>query len=133
MKSSRITDVGNATFCIALKKHDMKNTETAELIASLRDHRTSLLIVDTDACPHSRRLVDDLKVICTLGASAPERRRSMHVMDLAKHEGKALDVLTWLPGVPCLLYQSNVHLGIDAFRKCRELARTDDGVVMHAF
>lgn len=103
-------------------------TSASELIASLKDDRTSVLIVDTEKCPHSRRLVGELKVISSLGGSDEQARRAMHVLDLAGQEAKALDALTWLPGVPCLLYQSNAHLGIDAFAKCRELAKDADGV-----
>jgi hypothetical protein len=110
-------------------KVEDSHSNTSELIASLKDQRTSLLVVDTATCPHSARLVNELKVMSTLGGPVA-RRRTMHVLDLAGKEGKALETLTWLPGVPCLLYQHSVHLGLDAFTKCREIAKTEEGVVM---
>lgn len=110
-----------------MKKHE---PNIQEVIASLKDHRTSLLIVDTKRCKHSQRLLEEVRLTTSLNPSnKPTSPQVMHILDLCEQGGKALDILTWVPGVPCLLSGSKVHLGVDAFAKSRDLCRAADGGV----
>lgn len=108
-------------------KNHTKTDEIQNIVASLKDHRTCLLIVDTKQCQHSHRLVEEVKVATELNA-VKNSPKIMHILDLCEQDGKALDILTWLPGVPCLLAGNKVHLGVDAFTKCRELSRDMQGL-----
>lgn len=100
------------------------------LIDSLKDETTSLLVIDTKLCPHSRRLLDEVEVACCLKAPSSSPK-VMHIVDLSSKDGPAVHMLTWLPGVPCLLAASQVHLGVDAFAKCRELCSAPEGLTIH--
>lgn len=115
-------------------KKQVKATDMKGFIDSLKDQSTSLLIIDSKMCKHSKRLLEEINVTSTLKATpAGKSPRVMHILDLADQEGRILDMLTWLPGVPCLLAASKVHLGVDAFAKCREMCRSVEGVNVHDF
>ena len=109
-----------------MKKKAAANTNTNKLetiIASLKDHRTCLLIVDTKMCKHSQRLLEEVKISTGL-SSKGGKGNIMHILDI---DDRDLDTLPWLPGVPVLLFDDKIHMGLDAFSKCRELCRADDG------
>ena len=102
-------------------------------VGSLKDQNTALLILDTQRCKHSRRLYEEIQVTKSLGGGKQGKRRDLHILDLSAEDAKALEVLTWIPGVPCLLAGSHVHLGVDAFNKCREMWREDmGGISVHS-
>lgn len=108
-----------------MKKKTFSTSSTDEIqkiVASLKDTETCLLIVDTKKCTHSQRLLDEVRISTGLNP-CKSSTKLMHVLDLCDKEVKALDMLTWLPGVPVLLYSGNIHLGLDAFSKCRDLCR----------
>lgn len=108
------------------------DSELKPLIDSLKDPNTSLLVIDTKFCPHSKRLLGEIEIASSLTPSSAKATMVMHVLDLAPRQGPAVDLLTWLPGVPCLLSSTRVHLGVDAFTKCRELCRLHpDGIKIH--
>lgn len=115
----------------------MKATSTIDsefrpLIDSLRDENTSLLVVDSKFCPHSKRLLGEMEIASSLAPSSATTSQVVHVLDLAPRQGPAVEMLTWLPGVPCLLSANKVHLGVDAFAKYRELCRgSPEGVRIH--
>lgn len=96
--------------------------EIQKIVASLKDTETCLLIVDTKKCTHSQRLLEEVRIMTGLHA-CKSSTKIMHVLDLCDQEAKVLDTLTWLPGVPVLLYSGKIHLGLDAFSKCRDLCR----------
>jgi hypothetical protein len=103
------------------------NTNTNKLetiIASLKDLRTCLLIVDTKMCKHSQRLLEEVKISTGLSPSGGGKGNIMHILDI---DDRDLDTLPWLPGVPVLLFHDKIHMELDAFSKCRELCRADDG------
>ena len=102
--------------------------ELQAFISSLKDSATALLIIDTKHCKYSPRLLDDIKVATSLSSPSAGKPVIIHILDISQGEGHAIDALTWLPGVPCLVANSNVHLGVDAFTKCRELIRSMEGV-----
>jgi hypothetical protein len=85
------------------------------------DPSMNLLFVDYHRCPYSKSIVQELAA-----ANSETGKHVLHYIDIGKC---SLDELqdTWLPGVPCLLSQDNVFLGLDAFTKCRELVRTLEG------
>lgn len=103
------------------------DSDLNSIIHSLKDQTTSLLVVDSKLCPHSKRLLEEIMVASSLQSSSSSGL-AMHILDLSNN-GPADQMLPWLPGVPCLLANSRVHLGVDAFAKCRELYRT--GITIH--
>jgi hypothetical protein len=108
------------------------DSDLRPLIESLKDQKTSLLVIDSKFCPHSKRLLGEIEIASSLAPSSAKSSRVMHVLDLAPRQGPALELLTWLPGVPCLLSSAKVHLGVDAFAKCRELCRNNpEGITIH--
>lgn len=113
------------------------DSDLKTLIGSLKDQCTSLLVIDSTLCPHSKRLLDEIEIASSLAPSPSSSTAAsgpvMHVLDLGKKMGPAIDMLTWLPGVPCLLAASKVHLGVDAFAKCREICRNPEGITIHHF
>lgn len=115
-------------------KKQVKATDIQGFIASLKDYTTSLLIIDSKMCKHSKRLLEEINITSTLKATqAGKTPRVMHILDLGDPESKgALDRLAWLPGVPCLLAASKVHLGVDAFAKCREMCRSVEGITVES-
>ena len=60
--------------------------------------------------------------------SSPTSPNTLYYVDIGELDPKTFVGSTWLPGVPCLVSSGNVHLGIDAFCKCRELMRTPVGI-----
>jgi hypothetical protein len=116
--------------CFVTRKKMKKKTlstlsttdEIQKIVASLKDTQTCLLIVDTKKCLHSQRLLEEVRIMTELH-TCKSSSKIMHVLDVCDQEVKALDMLTWLPGVPVLLYLGKIHLGLDAFSKCRELCR----------
>lgn len=98
-----------------------------DFVASLKDRNTALLIVDTALCKHSQRLMGEIDVTKSLSPRTSSHATVMHILNLGENK-EALEACTWLPGVPCLLSNSTVHLGVDAFAKCLELCRSMDGV-----
>jgi len=111
-------------------KKMMDTHELKTFISSLKDRTTALLIIDTKNCEYSRRLLGDIKVATSLSSSSAERPVVIHILDVSEDGSHAVKTLAWLPGVPCLLSNSNVHLGVDAFTKCRELCRSTEGVAI---
>jgi hypothetical protein len=109
-------------------KKKLDEHELQLFISSLRNSTTALLIIDTIHCKHSQRLLEDIKVATTLSSPSAGKPVVIHILDVSDDESHAVGTLTWLPGVPCLLANSNVHLGVDAFTKCRELCRSMEGV-----
>lgn len=109
-------------------KKEVQADELKEFISSLKDQRTALLILDTKLCKHSQRLLQDLNVVQSLASSTANKPVLVHILDMSEHGSHALEALTWLPGVPCLLTDSKVHLGVDAFTKCVEMSRATEGV-----
>ena len=108
------------------KKLDADELQT--FISSLKDPTTALLIIDTIHCKHSQRLLEDIKVATSLSSPSSEKPVVIHILDVSDDGSHAVTTLTWLPGVPCLLANSSVHLGVDAFTKCRELCRSMEGI-----
>ena len=114
------------------KKEQLDARELKSFISSLKSPTTALLIVDTKRCQHSQRLLEDIQVTTSLGSPAAGKAVVVHVLDLREHGSHTVDTLSWLPGVPCLLVNSNVHLGVDAFTKCREMGRSVEGICIQS-
>ena len=102
--------------------------ELQTFISSLKDRTTALLLIDTKNCKHSQRLLNDIKVATSLSSPSAGKSVVIHILDVSDDGSHAVNILDWLPGVPCLLANSNVHLGVDAFTKCRELCRSMEGI-----
>jgi hypothetical protein len=115
------------------KQQRLKTNHLPSFIASLQNANACLLVVDTMKCPHSQRLMEEMRISSTLASHDPGKAAVIHILDLSKQSSSplALDHITWLPGVPCLLAASKVHLGVDAFNKSREMCRSDGGVALH--
>lgn len=113
-----------------MKKQELDAQKMQTFVSSLKDRDTALLILDTVRCKHSLRLWDEIEITKSLGDPQGKegKRKVVHVLDLCHEDTKALDLLTWIPGVPCLLAGSQVHLGVDAFTKCREMWRSGPGI-----
>lgn len=114
------------------KTQQLRGNQLQGFISSLDKGHACLLIVDTQRCPHSQRLVEEMRVSATLASHDPGKASMVHVLDLSDHPPPLFleNTMTWLPGVPCLLVASRVHLGVDAFNKCREMCRSDHGVML---
>ena len=82
----------------------------------------AVLFLDRRRCPFSKSLYQELVVM-----NNKKGTRTLQIVDLGTHDRDALRD-TWLPGVPCLVESQQIHLGIDAFTKCREYARSLEGV-----
>lgn len=94
---------------------------------ALPDHR--LLIVDLYRCQFCQRLLDELKLA---RPSKDGQGNVLYFFDMGRLGPSELDRLaaSWMPGVPCLVSDGSVHLGVDAFNKCREFARSVEGLVL---
>ena len=113
------------------QQQQLKSNQLQSFISSLSKN-ACLLIVDTQRCPHSQRLMEEMRISATLASHDPGKAGMVHVLDLSEHPIFSLleNTITWLPGVPCLLVASKVHLGVDAFNRCREMCRSDHGVML---
>jgi hypothetical protein len=91
-------------------------------IAQLDATSGPIVFLHRRKCPFSRTLYNELKV-----ASSDTSVVTLRCIDLGRLSPELLDD-TWLPGTPCFVHTGDVHLGIDAFAKCRDLIRSVDGV-----
>jgi hypothetical protein len=83
-----------------------------------------LVFVHRRKCPYSKSLYGELKV-----ASRSSSPVVVRCIDLGRIPDEQLRD-SWLPGTPCYVHAGDVHLGIDAFRQCRELIRSVDGLCL---
>lgn len=74
------------------------------------------LVLDSRRCRYSSELLKELKRI--------DFNNSISVIDTGQLSIENLQTIPWLLGVPCLLYDNNIFLGVDSFSKCREIARS---------
>ena len=73
------------------------------------------LIVDTQRCRYSCELSKEL--------SQTNLQEMVITVDIGSLTTDEIEKLEWLPGVPVLVESNNIHLGVDAFTRCRQLAR----------
>ncbi len=110
----------------------------ASVSETLEKDDSVLLVVDTRSCPHSKRLMEEVQVNTAIHSTAskrPKQATTLIVLDTCDMHGLLSEVRvdTWLPGVPCLIAQGRIHLGVDVFRRCREIVRSARGAVLHRY
>lgn len=91
-----------------------------EAISSL-DPSMMVVFLDRHRCPFSRSLYDEMTV-----TSMKQSPHKLWYVDIGMTPPEDLRG-TWLPGVPCLVSDGEVYLGVDAFAKCREMLRSVEG------
>ena len=70
------------------------DSDLKSLIDSLKDENTSLLVIDSKFCLHSKRLLGEVGIASSLTPSSGKSSLVMHVLDLAPRHGPAVDLLT---------------------------------------
>lgn len=87
-----------------------------------------LLIVDRHRCAFSKALMEELKIHNRTDASCP----TLYFIDIGTLPCESLQK-SWVPGTPCMLYEGDVMMGVDAFDKSRELMRSIEGCRLEEF
>lgn len=91
-----------------------------------------VLMVDTHRCQYSKTLLNELKMTCRSKDKADPPVSRIRFVDVGHLAYEDL-LNTWLPGFPCIVHEGKLHLGIDAFKVCRERTRSLDGVVLETY
>jgi predicted DCC family thiol-disulfide oxidoreductase YuxK len=78
--------------------------------------REPTLLVDSHRCRYCSELVKELQRSDLNGAVV--------VVDIGSLAGEDIGCLQWLPGVPTLVDDDKVYMGVDAFSRCRDLVRS---------
>lgn len=76
---------------------------------------TPTVVLDTQKCRYSGQLSKELSQV--------DLNSAVSIIDLAHLSVDDITELSWFVGVPFLLNDGNIYLGVDAFNKCREIAR----------
>jgi hypothetical protein len=101
-------------FCVEATYQTMSSKERLLSLLETPKERP-VLIIDSHRCKYSCQLFKELRQFNV--------ERVLEVMDVnAWSEDDLLDV-RWLVGVPCLVDNTSLYLGVDAFTKCREISR----------
>lgn len=74
-----------------------------------------VLIIDSHRCKYSGQLLKELRQFSI--------DRVLEVVDVCNWSENELLAIRWLAGVPCLVDNTSLYLGVDAFAKCREISR----------
>lgn len=74
------------------------------------------VIVDTRRCRYSSELVKELQ--------RTDINEAVAILDIGTLSLDTVQSVDWLVGVPCLLHEDKAFLGVDAFSKSREVARS---------
>lgn len=73
------------------------------------------LIVDSRRCRYSSELSKEI--------TRTDLSSVITVVDIGTLSGEEIQKISWLLGVPTLVSDGNVYLGVDAFSRSRELVR----------
>jgi len=76
-----------------------------------------VLLLYTTKCRYSSELNKEIQRM-------PNVNSCCIVVDLSQLSDDEIEKIVWLPGVPCLVESERLYLGVDAFRKIREILRT---------
>lgn len=88
-----------------------------QLYVSSAESACGVLIIDTRRCPYSKRLWEEVRIsssLCTEGST-----QRVYVLDLSSCPLFPIKE-TWVPGIPCLITQTMMHLGVDVFQWFRD-------------
>lgn len=84
------------------------------LLENQGNHPT--LVVDSRRCRYSSELNKEI--------SRTDVSSAIRVVDIGTLTGDDIKKISWLPGVPVLVSEEHLYLGVDAFRRSREVVRT---------
>jgi len=74
------------------------------------------LLIDSRRCRYSSELAKELH--------RTDLNETVSVVDIGSMSDAEMQCLWWLPGVPTLVYDDKVYMGVDAFSRCRDLVRS---------
>lgn len=74
-----------------------------------------VLILHTSRCRYSSELNKEIERM---------PKKCCIIADLSQFSDDELEQIKWLPGVPCLVYETKLYLGVDAFTKVRDILRS---------
>jgi hypothetical protein len=74
------------------------------------------LLIDSRRCRYSSELAKELH--------RTDLNEAVSVVDIGSLSDDDMQCLSWLPGVPTLVYDDKVYMGVDAFSRCRDIVRS---------
>jgi predicted DCC family thiol-disulfide oxidoreductase YuxK len=74
------------------------------------------LLIDSHRCRYCSELVKELR--------RTDLNETVSVVDIGSLSVDDIQCLQWLPGVPTLVHDDKVYMGVDAFSRCRDLVRS---------
>lgn len=94
-------------------------------LQTLGDFDGHVLIVDRHRCRFCKVLMEEIARATPLSSSPiPISTIDLGRLNPAEWEPDH----TWVPGVPCFVSKGQVYLGVDAFKKVREMVRSVQGI-----